>query len=1525
MAKNTRTYSSASWLLATKDGPLSHHGDKVDEDEEITPTIENRIVLTWLKLIHKDLPKLVKQKYATELRSRTLASIKPEISIALESLLDELQSDTKVLRSSTKFQPKTNSKHKQASSSGYKPPSRKSSDTRNRPSCPICKAKGMPDGHFISKCIYLPDRDRRYMNKTRLVQAIDDALCDSEEEDHHNDEDHASESNDDEDFGRPRVTCVNLDALPGQVKRVQVGISPWFNVFHNHQSLKITVDSGAQINMIRDSVARSLNAKICKSSQQAFQADGSTPIDVIGEVDISFTRDNLPFRLNALICRNIDDDIIGGIPFMKNNNIIIDAANDEIIFKNRSRFCYSGSPDTKGLVRRTQAHILRSGSDKRTVFPGEFIELDLPIDLHNEKHPIAVEPRPDHTNMEWPSPRFLLPVNGKVRIVNETQEALRIPKKHHLCQAMPSVRISKAIKLPIPEVSTQTTIAATKNRALYSQHISVNKSQLNSTISAQFDQLHAKYDDTFSPHFKGYNGKAGNIEGVVNMGPVLPPQRKGRVPQYSRNRLDELQVKCDELEAMGVLAKPENVPVVAEYLNPSFLVKKPSGAKRLVTAFSEVARYAKPQPSLMPNVDATLRQIACWKYIIATDLLKAYYQIPLSKDSIKFCGISTPFKGIRVYKRCAMGMPGSETALEELMSRVLGDLIQDGSVAKVADDLYIGANTPELLFVAWQRVLESLDNCGLKLSASKTEIAPSTTTILGWTWSNGTLTASTHRISTLSTCEQPSTVKSMRSFLGAYKFLSRVLPNISTILAPLEDSVAGRNSSDRISWCSELATSFKRAQTHLQKSETITMPTPSDQLWILTDGAQKIPGIGSTLFITHPSGKRSLAGFYSAKLHKRQLDWLPCEIEALAISASVSHFAPYVIQSRHRTTVLTDSKPCVDAFNKLCKGQFSLSARVTTYLSTVSRYKCEVCHVKGTDNAFADFQSRNAAVCDNQTCQVCQFVRRLEESVVRSVSVKDILDGSVRIPFTTRSAWRTAQEECPDIRQAKAQLRQGTYPSKKVTNRRDVKRYLQTCTISRDGLLTVKRSEKYAPTLECIVIPRALINGLALAIHLKFDHPAPHQLKQIMRRAFYAISMDQVIDDLSVNCSQCAALRTIPNHLMEQTTECPPYAIGMNFAADVLKRERQLIFVIREQVTSYTQAIIIPNERHEALRDALIQLMVVLKPANGPPSIVRVDPAPGFQALVDDYFLQEHNIVVEVGRHKNINKNPVAERAIQEFEEEISKLCPTGQVSTVNIALICDRMNCKIRHPGISSKEMVTKRDQFTNHQLSIDDIDIILQKHEQHTRNHDASAKSKSALPAKIPPSIDVGDLVYIASDLSKSKQRDRYIVVKVDGEFCSLRKFTNTQLRESAVRVKKSHCFHVPSAPLPSRNMSNENPVPNDDIDEPPDAPLYHHPNAFNEDLQAATLREHENMHTVEECLTAPTSNYAETENPQPTIPASPIPSEVEPTDSQIPANVIVNALAPSNQASPVETVVPRRSQRQSCRPKYLGAYEC
>ena len=94
--------------------------------------------------------------------------------------------------------------------------------------------------------------------------------------------------------------------------------------------------------------------------------------------------------------------------------------------------------------------------------------------------------------------------------------------------------------------------------------------------------------------------------------------------------------------------RPESVGVSVEYVNLSFLVNKPNGDTRLVTAFADFSRYSKPQPALLPDIDSTLKKIAKWKYIVTTDLTSAFYQISLAKDSMKFCSVVTPFGGVRV-------------------------------------------------------------------------------------------------------------------------------------------------------------------------------------------------------------------------------------------------------------------------------------------------------------------------------------------------------------------------------------------------------------------------------------------------------------------------------------------------------------------------------------------------------------------------------------------------------------------------------------------------------------------------------------------------------------------------------------------------------------------------------------------------------------------------------------------------------------------------------------------------------------
>ena len=164
----------------------------------------------------------------------------------------------------------------------------------------------------------------------------------------------------------------------------------------------------------------------------------------------------------------------------------------------------------------------------------------------------------------------------------------------------------------------------------------------------------------------------------------------------------------DELEDLGVLAKPESVDVTVEYASPSFLVKKPDGDYRLVTAFNTIGTYARPLPSRSTSSTTVLSFLARFPFIIKTDMTKQFFQLPMHKSSMKYLGTLTPYKGLRVYTRAAMGMPGSTEHLDELMSRILGDLVESGVVTRIADDLYTGGNTIADLLYNWERYYSAL-------------------------------------------------------------------------------------------------------------------------------------------------------------------------------------------------------------------------------------------------------------------------------------------------------------------------------------------------------------------------------------------------------------------------------------------------------------------------------------------------------------------------------------------------------------------------------------------------------------------------------------------------------------------------------------------------------------------------------------------------------------------------------------------------------------------------------------------------
>ena len=107
------------------------------------------------------------------------------------------------------------------------------------------------------------------------------------------------------------------------------------------------------------------------------------------------------------------------------------------------------------------------------------------------------------------------------------------------------------------------------------------------------------------------------------------------------------------------------------------------------------------------------------------------------------------------------------------------------------------------------------------------------------------------------------------------------------------------------------------------------------------------------------------------------------------------------------------------------------------------------------------------------------------------------------------------------------------------------------------------------------------------------------------------------------------------------------------FACDIMRRYKQYVFVLRDSFSSFTSAMLLPNEDHISLRKALLSTVSAQRASPQTPVVVRVDNAPGFQSLRNDNLLRQHHISLDYGRVKNINRNPVAEKAVRELGSEI--------------------------------------------------------------------------------------------------------------------------------------------------------------------------------------------------------------------------------------------------------------------------------
>lgn len=492
-------------LLAVNGG-LTHHGEQVTADEDLSPSLENTIVVLWLQLIHPGLPLLVKQKYGSELRNKTLASLKPEISQALNSLLDELRSieDTKAMRIS-------NVNPRRTSNGGQGQP-------RRRPfvSCILCKTAGRPHNtHDLMECRYLPDRDRRPLARSRLINDDPDEFATG-------------------DCG-PYDECCD-HALPPEhsdvptaptALRVSIIQSPVLNTFYHEHPVQLTLDTGATSNMVRASAAKLYGLPVTPASQMARQADGVTPMDVVGEVHCTLTRGQQAFKLDALVVRQLDVDFLAGNPFLARNDIGIRPARRQIVIGGSDVIHYgtASKHTTQPAVRRTQSFLLRN-PQRTVILPGEYVQLDTPCDSDPDTL-WALKPRldcPSNTPLKaegaWPPPQQVLSVDHAVRITNTTDSPILLRTGEQLCHVRHVIPVDSIDTTSAP-TSTATT-APTCCQPFSTNVILDPDGCLDEDIRDKFRALNLEFDDVFNPTISNITALAVPLKLLSTLVPHSP-------------------------------------------------------------------------------------------------------------------------------------------------------------------------------------------------------------------------------------------------------------------------------------------------------------------------------------------------------------------------------------------------------------------------------------------------------------------------------------------------------------------------------------------------------------------------------------------------------------------------------------------------------------------------------------------------------------------------------------------------------------------------------------------------------------------------------------------------------------------------------------------------------------------------------------------------------------------------------------------------------------------------------------------
>lgn len=114
-------------------------------------------------------------------------------------------------------------------------------------------------------------------------------------------------------------------------------------------------------------------------------------------------------------------------------------------------------------------------------------------------------------------------------------------------------------------------------------------------------------------------------------------------------------------------------PSDSEWASPCVLVPKSDGNYRMCTDYRKVNSLTCPDSFPMPRIDDIIDGIGSAKFVSNIDLLRGYYQIPLSNSAKRISAFVTP-DGLFAYRVMPFGLRNAPATFQRLMTKVTAGL-----------------------------------------------------------------------------------------------------------------------------------------------------------------------------------------------------------------------------------------------------------------------------------------------------------------------------------------------------------------------------------------------------------------------------------------------------------------------------------------------------------------------------------------------------------------------------------------------------------------------------------------------------------------------------------------------------------------------------------------------------------------------------------------------------------------------------------------------------------------------------------